>query len=358
MTKFPYWQKTCLYLTAFTLLATLPFWFTNLDLSVAGEFYDPTAERAFPLKYAPFWYALYKLIPILSALVAIGSIAVITLSYLNERFTRLRRPAAAVFLTFLLGPGLLVNGVFKENYGRPRPQQVEVFGGPYPYVPPLVYGGYNKAKSFPSGHSSVGFAFIIFYFLLRRRKPKLANVAGLSTLVLGAATGMARIVGGGHFLSDVLWSFYLVTITAVIVEHFIVEKPATPSAKPTPKQKTFAVFSACILSTALVIWLLLSLPFEKKRSVPLDLTGISSINISSENGRYSTEFSNIDQPTLVIETEGYGLKPFVTERIQTTKTGSKLTLTIDANGFHREAQQTIRLSLPEKLKGNIEINYP
>ncbi|HBH49073.1 MAG TPA: PAP2 family protein, partial [Bacteroidales bacterium] len=41
----------------------------------------------------------------------------------------MRRWALMMILTIVLGPGLLVNATFKDNWGRPRPNEIVEFGG-------------------------------------------------------------------------------------------------------------------------------------------------------------------------------------------------------------------------------------
>jgi len=42
------------------------------------------------------------------------------------------------FLSFALGPGLLVNGILKNYWGRARPQSVHEFGGTADFTPPVL----------------------------------------------------------------------------------------------------------------------------------------------------------------------------------------------------------------------------
>jgi membrane-associated PAP2 superfamily phosphatase len=70
-------------------------------------------------------------------------------------------------------------------------------------------GNKNDGNSFPSGHASIGFYLLVLYFILNKKK---------SFLFLGLAYGgimaLGRMVQGGHFLSDVLTSWFIVYITA------------------------------------------------------------------------------------------------------------------------------------------------
>lgn len=107
-------------------------------------------------------------------------------------------------LAMLLGVGLLVNGVLKEGWGRPRPAAIAPFGGAASFEPALRPGAQCRTNcSFVSGHAATGYALMGFGLIgsdaTRRRWWR----AGL---VAGVAIGLARMAQGGHFLSDVLFS--------------------------------------------------------------------------------------------------------------------------------------------------------
>jgi lipid A 4'-phosphatase len=112
-------------------------------------------------------------------------------------------------LVVLIGPGLLVNLIVKDHWGRPRPMHVQQFGGEFKYIPPLKLGD-TPDKSFVCGHCSVGYSFFALYFLAQNYK----TVYFILTLCLAWILGLSRMSAGGHFLSDILWSGYLVFLVA------------------------------------------------------------------------------------------------------------------------------------------------
>jgi membrane-associated PAP2 superfamily phosphatase len=120
-----------------------------------------------------------------------------------------RKPALYLLLVTALGPGLVVNLVFKDHWGRPRPVHMVEFGGGHHYVPPLKIANTNE-KSFTCGHCSVSFIAFAFYFLARKRKILYFAL----TILFGLAMGLTRMSAGGHFVSDILWSGYLVFLVA------------------------------------------------------------------------------------------------------------------------------------------------
>lgn len=334
-----------IFVSLFIILLTVPFWLYDLDVLICKQFYYAESTHHFPLKYHPFWFAIYKIIPILTVVIAITSLGSIALSYCIDRFSFLRRPALAVFLCFLLGPGLLVNGIFKEFYGRPRPSQIDTFNGPYSYVKPLVYGGYQNAKSFPSGHASIGFACIIFAFILRRKKPKLALVALLMSLVLGLLSGIARIVGGGHFPSDVIWAAYMTFVVALALDYWLLSKGIKSSSSSTI-QKRWALISSAGFGVALLLWFLFTLPFEYNKTLILDTTKpivIKAKGVNQENFYHNERFTKI-----IMDVEGYGLKPSIDCHFNEKPLSNEIQLSPHCKGWFSEARIRLDIYQPEQ----------
>ncbi len=122
-----------------------------------------------------------------------------------------RHTAILATCAALLGPGLIIEGVFKNTVGRPRPVQVDVFGGPATYQGPFAIGAKpGSHKSFCSSHAATGFALMGLGLgcapLWRRRWFLIGTVAG-------AVVGMGRILQGGHYLSDIIFAFYVVWLS-------------------------------------------------------------------------------------------------------------------------------------------------
>lgn len=206
-------------LVVVAVLLTPIFWVTRLDLVAAGWFYDASLAEPWPMGDALICQIFYYAPPVL-----IGSI-VVTAGYCfvtggRGPLTRGRRRAGVIMLlAALLGPLILVNAVFKNHWGRPRPKHIEEFGGKMHYAPPLLKGTAGAAKSFPAGHPSMAFVFAVFYLLLREKRRRLARVMLAAALVGGLAMGVARMAAGAHFLSDVIWSV-LITWFAVWVAYY------------------------------------------------------------------------------------------------------------------------------------------
>ena len=113
--------------------------------------------------------------------------------------------ALFVVLSFALGPGLVVNAILKNHWGRPRPHQITQLGGTMHFEPAGTPGGQCPTNcSFVCGDASEVFAFWAFLPFIRRRWRRISY--GILILAAGSFMGLVRMAQGGHFLSDVILS--------------------------------------------------------------------------------------------------------------------------------------------------------
>ena len=126
-----------------------------------------------------------------------------------------------LLLALMLGPGLVVNLISKNIWGRARPAHIEQFGGSLKFSPAFVFSDQCDSNcAFVSGHSAFGFYFIAFSQLLKRHRKKLFAFA----IGYGGLIGFGRIYQGGHFISDVIFSFYFVYFPIKLLYYFMYEK--------------------------------------------------------------------------------------------------------------------------------------
>lgn len=198
------------------VLGTVLVWLTGADLALSRLFYDPAQPDPWPYGWAGGWSGFYKWGHLPSTVLALGSVLVLPLRPGGELRAHLRRLGLICLLSLLLGPMLLTNGVLKEFYGRPRPRQVEEFGGKRPFTLVLAPTFRRNENSFPSGHAAGAFGLMALYFGLRHRWRRLAWLALGGGFLYGLLMGYARIIQGGHFLSDILWSAGVVYFSALL----------------------------------------------------------------------------------------------------------------------------------------------
>ena len=197
----------------FLLVLQLAFWqMPAIDLWFSGLFWRP-GEGFFLADLAPVqWsYAIFRDIPyVLVPLLAWLFLA----SWLWARRSEvaLRRGLLFLFLVMAIGPGLLVNEVFKAESGRARPATVQQFEGTRQFTPAFEPSDQCSSNcSFVSGHAAMGFFFLAFAWVLRDRRWLYWGAA------IGLLVGLGRMMQGAHFLSDVLFGYPVVYLTALLL---------------------------------------------------------------------------------------------------------------------------------------------
>lgn len=181
----------------------------QIDLAVSAWFFDPQSQ-SFLLRQAPFHDWVRKdMPPILFGLTALLIPVWLAGVWLKKVLFGISGRAILFLLTSLaLGPGLIVNTLLKDFWGRPRPSTLREFGGTNFYVPPLMISDQCERNcSFSSGHAALGFWVVAFALLAPPHRRPWAMAAALA---FGIVVGYVRIAQGGHFLSDVVFSAVIV----------------------------------------------------------------------------------------------------------------------------------------------------
>lgn len=187
----------------------------RLDILVSSWFYRPESgfflarEPLVRLSYRFFADLHWYLLPLLLGLL------------LWQKFSK--RPTRSgwfLLLALLLGPGLLVNSLFKEEWGRARPKAVMEFGGERSFSGAFVVADQCRTNcSFVSGHAAIGFYLMVLAWVLKRRYWLWLG------LLLGSMVGLGRILQGGHFLSDVIFAFWAVYFVCLVLAGWFFTRP-------------------------------------------------------------------------------------------------------------------------------------
>ncbi|MBP9743359.1 MAG: phosphatase PAP2 family protein [Burkholderiales bacterium] len=150
---------------------------------------------------------VYYSIPAITALLVAISVGML--------FTRLKKVALIILLSLALGPGLVINVVFKDHWGRPRPYQVIRDGETFL---PVWQPNFNQINdnSFPCGHASIGFFLGVPFLACGQRKRGL-----IIGLIAGGFVGVVRMLQGGHYLSDVVFCGIFVWMAAYLVIYWV-----------------------------------------------------------------------------------------------------------------------------------------
>ncbi len=210
------------------VLATIIIGATGADLLVSAPF---CINGKWPIGDQQPWHLLYLLDRGPSFFVGLSGLGAVLLGFIYQKRRHLIRPGLFLVILLVLGPGLIVNSVFKDYWGRPRPREIVQFGGAKVFLHPWQKGVAHMGRSFPSGHSSAAFYLSAPFFIFRRRKPRTAALWMAGGLVFGVLMSVARITQGGHFLSDNLWAWGMVHLTAVTLYYLMrLDRDDAPSA--------------------------------------------------------------------------------------------------------------------------------
>lgn len=187
----------------------------NVDIKIEEHFYS--AEGVWFLGQSEPWFFLYHFGNIPAFLLSAGGLIVFSLSFFRDTFLPYRKIGLYVVVFMILGPGLLVNTVLKDHWGRPRPADIVQFGGSETFRHFWETCQPGQGKSFPSGHASVGFFLFSPFFVLRNSRRMWALSFLFFGIFYGMLMGLGRMVQGGHFLTDVLWSGALTYLTGLVL---------------------------------------------------------------------------------------------------------------------------------------------
>jgi membrane-associated PAP2 superfamily phosphatase len=201
---------------------TAVFRFTDVDVALVRPFFvgreagDQFSDR-WPLMCAYPWKALYDWGIYPGLILGVGGLLVWIASFCWVKLRPWRDQGLFYGLLLIVGPGIIINGVLKPYWGRPRPNAITQFAGPREFLRVWEWGHGQEESSFPSGHASMGFCLMAPAFVCYRRRPRLALAFLLLGLIGGGIMGLARVVAGGHFPSDVVWAGGLIYFTALML---------------------------------------------------------------------------------------------------------------------------------------------
>lgn len=355
-TRLP-WLPDLLWILLLAGAATVPFLTPSLDIGILSRFYHPDGVRPWPHEFDSFWRFLYTFGPWPAMLLALTGLGVLVAAAFKPRLARWRRHAALVFLTMALGPGLFVNTIFKDHWGRPRPRQVTELGGTMNYQCFYERGTPGRGKSFPCGHSSMGYYFIVLYFLAKRRHKVLALLAFAGTAAYGTLIGVARMAAGAHFASDVLWSAFFPCAVAWALYYFVLR---IPRYEDNPEQDTgFAILRsrwlawvAAPLAVAAIASVLLGTPaFAEIRYNMKSPAGAPALRLDVGKCRVTLQTNPDLRDRIIIagEVQGFG---FPWSRIRHSATWSQ------TNGIWRLDLSCLTKGHFSELDGAVTIQIP
>jgi lipid A 4'-phosphatase len=218
-------------LAALVLAALIFTLWPGVDLWFTGLFYAPGA--GFPLARVAALEAARNAVWDLSIALWLLSVIGLGLAMLGRQIAGVgARVWGFVFALYLLGPGLLVNGLLKQHWGRARPADVIEFGGAADFTPALIPSDQCSANcSFVSGEGSAAVVLGIVLLTLRpalagRVPGRVLRIWDAVAILVPLATLLQRIATGRHFLSDSVFAALFMSLLALVLGTLILKRDA------------------------------------------------------------------------------------------------------------------------------------
>ncbi len=311
-----YWLPELIILIVISLFVIVVFATTKLDIETVRPFYHLGLEDPWPVREHPIWSLFYQSAPWITASLAVVGAAVFILGVIRERSRRLRWYGIFILLCVALGPGLIINVVLKDHWGRPRPRQTVEFGGQYKYVQPLIPSSSNTPrKSFPCGHCSVGYLYAAGWWLWRRSHPRWAVFSLATGLATGTLLGIGRMAAGAHFLSDAIWSALIAYGIAHGLYYYALRIPAREDAQSTlyplithsRRLKTATIIAAVVLGLGIIGGGMLATPYDQDLAGGVSLADLPARPEAVEMiaDTLDMELYLVDAPEGTVSTEGF-----------------------------------------------------
>lgn len=191
----------------------------QIDLGVVRLFVDDDSR---------FWLADDPLLLFFNELIDVLGLGLVLIALAGLCHTRARRRPLAglssraygfLLAAVAIGPGLVANVVFKNEWGRARPRQLLEFGGSADFTPALIVADQCATNcSFVAGDASLAFTTLTLALLAPPRRR--AGWIALAVL-FGVFIGAVRVVQGAHFPSDVVFAGLFVALTVIVLKAMI-----------------------------------------------------------------------------------------------------------------------------------------
>ncbi|CAB5137012.1 hypothetical protein D3OALGA1CA_3607 [Olavius algarvensis associated proteobacterium Delta 3] len=344
------------------LVVTGLFDYMDLDRRISRLFY--TASSGWFLNGTPPWNWLYRYGTVPGVVLTAGSLVLLAAGVARKQYRHWRRDALLIFLTAVIGGGLIVNSALKPFWGRPRPGQITEFGGQWEYRSPLQPGTPGKGQSFPCGHCTMGYIFVTLFFL-RRRYPRVAYLGGSFGILYGAVVSVGRIVDGGHFPTDTLWSLGIILLVAGVLYYFILKIPdseARPERTLSPARRRLLIYGLPVLLALISAAFFTRRPFYETYVRPFPVppgTRMLQIVINAPPDRFHVSYRPMDSGRVIIHASGFGWANASHGLLMEEDISSpvaRIVLTVQPKGYFSELTHQVDVNLPEALKDAVTVD--
>lgn len=197
-------------LIVFGFLSLVFIIFPNFDIKISELFYSE--EFGFKHKEQLIAVLFYNMVPILTKTFVF--VCILYLLYTLIKFKSFKKTLSSwaffLIISAVIAPGITVNSLLKENFGRARPREIVEFGGTKDFSRAFAISDQCPRNcSFSSGHAAMGYYFSSIAYVARSLY---FTRIYITSIFFGSIVGLSRVIMGGHFASDVIISAFLVLL--------------------------------------------------------------------------------------------------------------------------------------------------
>ncbi len=365
------WLPELVIVSLLIIITTIIFRHTNADIALEKHFYCeqcPGSKWFLDKNIVLRFFYNFGSWP--AAFTVIGALALLVISYFKSTLVRYRIYSIFLILALLIGPGFIINSVLKVHWGKPRPSEIQEFGGRWEYQKLFQKGQSGRGKSFPCGHCSMGYFFFAFYFIFKNKRRRLALFFLIFGVAYGTMIGISRMAFGGHFPSDVLWAAFIPFLVPLVLYYFVLNIPVRESCLNEParhvsrSRKIFVVVAAGILIVLVLGALFLATPIYEdihhRTSEEYLNPGPFSVDIHCSRCDLDLYLENAADAAVTVSgaAQGFG---FPTNKIvhsfyETSRQGVRTVFfDLTHKGLFSELVNTIRVNLKKKHLDSLNI---
>lgn len=299
---------------------------------------------------------IYKYSNIPALITVLGSLLLLALSYVRSySLIKYRKLFIYLVIVMIVGPGLVINTALKDNWGRPRPRDIQEFGGEYAYEAPLQINPYTPGKSFPCGHASMGFYFFALAHVLKIFSIRKYHYTNIIAFLFGSTIGWVRIVQGGHFLSDVIFSGAIVFLLAHAIWHFM-KLESNPYYVPKETDKQLSVKHLVLIASIAVIFLTslgVATPYQKEQNINIKTDSYDNLKVNLINTSLTISLS--DSIHVSSSNRGFGF-PGSKSKLKYKESDGVYHIDQEMKGFFSELQSNTIITIDSLRVKNFRLS--
>lgn len=324
----------------------------DLDLWVQSYYYRD-GWRLDQLWWVKLLYH-YGNIP--AMITAVGALLLYIRSFIkNSKLIVYRKMALYLALALVIGPGLIVNAILKDNWGRPRPRELEIYGGRYNYEAPLTIDPSSPGKSFPCGHATTGFYFYALALLFANRKKRYYILIASFATLYGLLIGWVRVMQGGHFVSDVIFAGGIVYLSSWALWRLMKLdiKPFYTGKAAGSKLKSWQWLIIILGLITLIIGVSLATPYTDKQALGPLKDGGYELRLDLQKANVHVSFADSLQVSNEVYAFGF---PGSRARLKRQQNSGVLSFEQYLKGFFTELQVDVAVVIDTLNAKNMHLN--